>query len=178
MADYDVSEESVKDIIGFYPSPEQIDELAILFSRTEQGGAPDGYSLQQWLGSRLHTAKADIERLTGEVRHWRAVAEEQGGEANAIIPRERPPGPDAWVPRNVIEWDRDGVAIQRDMLREKLNRIRAAAESDPDLPTPLRDFLLHEAKPGWLNVSREMVERLRTTGSHRQGDTAGEERNG
>lgn len=64
--------------------------------------------------------------------------------------------------------DGDAVAIQRDDMRERLDRIRAAAESDPGLSTPLRDFLLNETRPGWLHVTSEMVQRLRTTGSHHE----------
>lgn len=62
--------------------------------------------------------------------------------------------------------DADSVAIQRDDLRERLDRLRAAAQSDPDLPDALRDFLLRETTPGWLHVTAEMVGRLRSTGSH------------
>lgn len=60
----------------------------------------------------------------------------------------------------------DCVAIQRDDLRERLDRIRAAAESDPDLPTALRDFLRRETEPGWLHVPSEMLRTYRATGSH------------
>lgn len=63
--------------------------------------------------------------------------------------------------------DADAVSIQRDDLRERLDRIRAASESDPDVPAALRDFLIRETEPGWLHVTDQMVERLRTTGSHR-----------
>jgi hypothetical protein len=62
--------------------------------------------------------------------------------------------------------DADSVAIQRDDLRERLDRIRAAAESDPDLPGPLRSFLLRETEAGWLHVTPTMLDRFRATGSH------------
>ena len=58
------------------------------------------------------------------------------------------------------------MTIQREDLRWKLDRIRAAAEGDPDCPTALRDFLLRESTPGVLHVTPEMVERVRRTGSH------------
>ncbi len=66
------------------------------------------------------------------------------------------------------ERDCDGVVIQRDDLREKLDRIRAAAESDPDLPAALKSFLLRETEPGWLHVTDAMVGRLRATGTHHE----------
>lgn len=62
--------------------------------------------------------------------------------------------------------DADAVSIQRDDMRERLDRIRASAESDADVPPALRGFLLRETEPGWLHVTDAMVERLRTTGSH------------
>jgi hypothetical protein len=65
-----------------------------------------------------------------------------------------------------LRTDADSVTIQREDLRWKLDRIRAAAEGDPDCPTALRDFLLRESTPGVLHVTPEMVERVRRTGSH------------
>lgn len=67
-----------------------------------------------------------------------------------------------------LRYDMDGLTIQRDDMRERLDRIRAAAESDPDLPPALRDFLLRETGEGWLHVTREMIERLRATGTHHE----------
>lgn len=62
--------------------------------------------------------------------------------------------------------ERDAITIQRDDLYERLGRIRAAALSDPDLPSALRSFLLVEASEGWLHVTDEIIERLRSTGTH------------
>lgn len=61
----------------------------------------------------------------------------------------------------------DGVVIQREDLVERMGRIRAAAESDPDLSPALRDFLLTEASAGCLHVTPEMLDRQRSTGTHR-----------
>lgn len=52
------------------------------------------------------------------------------------------------------EKDAEAVALQRDDLRARLDRIRAAIKSDPafeDAPA-LRDFLLRETEPGVLHV--------------------------
>lgn len=54
--------------------------------------------------------------------------------------------------RAQLEWDAEACAKQRDDLRDRLDRVRAAAESDPDIPAPLRSFLLRETEPGWLHV--------------------------
>lgn len=68
-----------------------------------------------------------------------------------------------------IEDDRDSVSIQRDDLRETLNRIRAAVASDPELlaaSASLRSFLLAETQPGLRRVTDEMLRSLRETGTH------------
>ena len=56
----------------------------------------------------------------------------------------------------IADWevDADACAQQRDDLRARLDRIRAAAESDADLAgfPALRSFLLREAAPGVMHV--------------------------
>lgn len=77
-----------------------------------------------------------------------------------------------WQLRLAEWWDapysRDAVSIQRDDLRERLDRIRAAAESDPNLSSALASFLARETERGWLHVTDEMVKRLRATGTHHE----------
>jgi len=43
--------------------------------------------------------------------------------------------------------DADGVTEQREALKATLARIRAAAESDAEIPSALRDFILRETEP-------------------------------
>lgn len=68
--------------------------------------------------------------------------------------------------------DSDALVIQREDLRERLGRVRAMAESDPGIPSAVRDFLLTETQqaPGGgvaiLHVTPEMLDRSRRTGTH------------
>lgn len=127
------------------------------------GGAVDAAAetpREWWLfGYRAAVAAYDAAR-SGE-------REEAGGKPG----QEKPPGPDSRVPRNRIEWDYDAVGIQRDDLRERLDRIRAAITSDAELlaaSPALRSFLLKETRDGWVHVTDAMIERLRATGTHHE----------
>jgi len=80
---------------------------------------------------------------TSELRRW--ARENYGAIRRA--PRET---------RAQLAWDADACAFQRDDLRARLDRIRAAAISDIDLERlpAFRDFLLRETEPGWLYVPK------------------------
>lgn len=113
---------------------------------------------------RLRKALREIAEAKNPTQ-WRHFAEWMQDHASAALAASPEPEGEEPTARQLAD-DTDGVVIQRDDLREKLDRVRAAAESDPDLPSALRDFLLRETRPGWLHVTPEMLDRQRKTGTH------------